>query len=101
MLDDIVLPKLSQIPAREDRRTEMEINKAKALEEEGGKGSMNKWVVTHGKNAGKSKKMPLSNEERRRKIEIKMAKKAEKQEKNKERKAARRQKIGGYAEFEM
>lgn len=101
MANDIVLPKLSQIPAREDRRTEAEINKAKALEEEGGKSSMNKWIVKTGKNAGKAKKMPLSNEERRRKIEIKMAKKAERQGKNKERKEARRQKRIGYAEFEM
>lgn len=101
MLGDIVLPKLSQIPAREDRRTEAEINKAKALEEEGGKGSMNKWIVKSGKNAGKSKKMPQSNEDRRRKVEAKIAKRAERQEKRKERKEIRRQKINGYTEFEM
>jgi len=101
MLNDIVLPKLSPTAAREDFKTEKEIKKATALEEEGGKGSMNKWIIKSGKNAGKSKKLPQSNEERRRKVEAKIAKRAERQEKRKERKEARRQKQIGFAEFEM
>ncbi len=99
--DDMVLPKLSPIVARQDSQVEKELNRAKALEEEGGKGSMNKWVIKSGKNAGKTKKLPMSNEERRRKIEEKIAKKSERMEKNKNRKEARRQKQRGYSEFEM
>lgn len=101
MANDIVLPKLSPISAREDRRTEMEINKAKALEEEGGKGSMNKWIVTTGKNAGKSKKLPKTNEERIRAVEAKIAKNNRRKDDKKKRKELRKQKQRGYAEFEM
>ena len=100
-LGDMVLPKLSQIQGREDFKTEKEINKATALEEEGGKSSMNKWIIKSGKNAGKAKKMPKTNEERRRKVEAKIAKKAERMEKNKNRKELRLQKQRGFSEFEM
>ena len=100
-LGDMVLPKLSQIQGREDFKTEKEINKATALEEEGGKSSMNKWIIKSGKNAGKAKKMPKTNEERRRSVEAKIAKKAERMEKNKNRKELRLQKQRGFSEFEM
>ena len=100
--EDLVLPKLSGVRGRIFVNTnEKELNRAKALEEEGGKGSMNKWVIKSGKNAGKTKKLPMSNEERRRKIEEKIAKKSERMEKNKNRKDARRQKQRGYSGFEM
>lgn len=104
---DMVLPKLSQIQGREDFRTEKEINKAIALEEEGGKGSMNKWMVKTGKNAGKLKKMPKSEEERMRDIMNKEAKnqkrkedKKRRKEDKKNRKEARWQKQIGFANFE-
>lgn len=106
--EDIVLPKLSQIPARENHRTEVELNRAKALEEEGGKESMNKWIVSTGKNAGKFKKMPKTNEERLNDIRVKEAKKQkriddkkQRKEDKKQRKEARRQKQRGFAGFEM
>ena len=100
MLGDMVLPKLSQISGREDFRTEIEINKAKALEEEGGKGSMNKWMVKTGKNAGKAKKMPKTNEERMRDIRNKEEKNKKRKEDKKQRKELRRQKQRGFADFE-
>lgn len=107
MFGDMVLPKLSQIQSREDFRTEKEINKAKALEEEGGKGSMNKWMVKTGKNAGKLKKMPKSKEERMRDIMNKEAKnqkrkedKKRRKEDKKNRKEARWQKQIIFADFE-
>ena len=62
---------------------------------------MNKWIIKSGKNAGKAKKMPKTNEERRRKVEAKIAKKAERMEKNKNRKELRLQKQRGFSEFEM
>ena len=100
--EDLVLSKLSPAVARVSvDRSEKELNRAKALEEEGIKGSMNKWVIKSGKNAGKSKKLPMTNEERRHKVEEKIAKKAERMEKNRNRKEARRQKQRGFSGFEM
>ncbi|MBQ8481781.1 MAG: MBL fold metallo-hydrolase [Alphaproteobacteria bacterium] len=97
---DEVLPKLSQIAARESYRTERELKRAEALEEEGGKSSMNKYMVQYGKNAGKSKKLPQTKEERSRKIMGKIEKKARRMEENKNRKAARRQKQVDFNSFE-
>ena len=107
MQDDMVLPKLSQIQGREDFRTEKEINKATALEEEGVKASMNKWMVKTGKNAGKLKKMPKSKKDRKRDIMNKEAKnqkrkedKKRRKEDKKNRKEARWQKQIVFTDFE-
>lgn len=99
--EDIVWPKLSPSSVRTNLKIERALEKAADLELEGSRSSMNKYVVQNGKNAGKLKKLPQSDEERRRKIEAKIAKNDKHKEDNKKRKLERNQKINGYGGFEM
>jgi L-ascorbate metabolism protein UlaG (beta-lactamase superfamily) len=94
--EDIVIAKLSPNLGRGDFKTETELERAQALEEEGNKGSMNKYVIKHGKNAGKGKKEPQSDEKRKANIQRKIDKKNRSKEETRQRRNDRRQKKGGY-----
>ena len=94
--EDIVIAKLSPNLGRGDFKTETELEKARALENEGNKGSMNKYVIKHGKNAGKTKKEPQSDEKRQANIQRKIDKKNRSKEETRQRRNDRRQKTGGY-----
>ena len=57
---------------------------------------MNKYVIKHGKNAGKTKKEPQSDEKRKANIQRKIDKKNRSKEETRQRRNDRRQKTGGY-----
>lgn len=96
--EDLVLAKLSPSSARAaTNRNEKELARARAMEEEGGKASMNKYIVSSGKNAGKGKLLPRTKEERRMDIEGKQSRRDKHKQDVRDRKEARRQKQNGFS----
>lgn len=67
---DITIKKFNSSIEREDTR-QRKIREAEGLQDEGPMEKMNRYVVKHGKNAGKKKLSPIDEEKRRSKIERK------------------------------